>query len=76
MEMLCVYCDLGNEFLNVILKIIMHMRVKCNLYDVFATIAAERTINITILYVAVGIHGLNVTLITLICDSLSWKMIV
>lgn len=44
--MLCVYCDLGTEFLYVILKIIMHMRAQCNLYDVYATIAAQRTINV------------------------------
>ena len=52
MEMLCVYCDVGTEFLYVISKIIIRMRAKCNLYDVFATKAAQRTINITILHVA------------------------
>lgn len=54
MEMLYVYCDLGNEFLYVVLKIVMHMKAKCNFYDVFATIAAQRAINITILHVAKG----------------------
>jgi len=54
MEMLSVYCDMGNEFVYVISKIIMHMRATCNLCDVFSTKAAQRTINIAILHVANG----------------------
>jgi hypothetical protein len=51
-ELLCVYCDVGTEFLYVLLMIIMHVRAKCNLYDVFTTKAAQRMFNFTILQVA------------------------